>query len=76
MVYPLASKARSMAEAERPMATVHSMMKRNRGSVLRGKTTGGRERGIRLKVLAHNAMILEAFSERIETEQESSFRKK
>ena len=40
------------------------------------KTADSRERDIRLKVLAYNAMILEALPERIETGQESSFQKK
>lgn len=38
--------------------TVNSMMKRNQGSALRGKTTRSRERDLLMKVLTHNAMIL------------------
>ena len=38
--------------------TVNSMMKRNLGSALRGKTSQSRERDLRLKVLTHNLMIL------------------
>jgi hypothetical protein len=38
--------------------TVNSMVKRNLGSALGGKTAGSRQRDMQLKVLAHNAMIL------------------
>jgi hypothetical protein len=38
--------------------TVMSMMKRNTGSALRAKSPRGRERDLRMKVLAHNLMIL------------------
>jgi hypothetical protein len=38
--------------------TVNSMMKRNLGSALRGKTPASRKRDLRLKVLTHNLMIL------------------
>ena len=38
--------------------TVNSMMKRNLGSALRGKTPQSRSRDLRLKVLTHNLMIL------------------
>ena len=38
--------------------TVNSMIKRNLGSALRGKTTGSRQRDLRLKVLVHDLMIL------------------
>jgi hypothetical protein len=38
--------------------TVNSMMKRNLGSALRGKTSWSRKRDLRLKVLTHNLMIL------------------
>jgi hypothetical protein len=44
------------------------MMKRNLGSVLRGKTPHSRSRGLRLKVLTHNLMILRRRT-RVETEQ-------
>jgi hypothetical protein len=47
------------------------------GPALRAKTAGSRERDRRLKALTHNAMILEALSDRIETGKEgSSFQKK
>jgi hypothetical protein len=59
------------------METVNSMIKRNVGSALRGKTAGSHERDMRLKVLTLNAMIPEALSDRIETgQEESSFQKK
>ena len=38
--------------------TVNSMIKRNLGSALRGKTATSRERDLRLKVLTHNLMVL------------------
>ena len=38
--------------------TVNSMMKRNQGSALRGKTSKSRERDLLMKVLAHNVMVL------------------
>lgn len=38
--------------------TVNSMMKRNLGSALAGKTPASRERDMLLKVLTHNVMIL------------------
>ena len=37
--------------------TVNSMMKRNQGSALAGKTAHSRKRELALKVLTHNAMI-------------------
>lgn len=37
--------------------TVNSMMKRNQGSALAGKTAHSRKRDLALKVLTHNAMI-------------------
>jgi Transposase DDE domain len=37
--------------------TVNSMMKRNQGSALAGKTVHSRKRDLALKVLTHNAMI-------------------
>jgi hypothetical protein len=48
--------------------TVNSMMKRNLGSALRGKTSVSRQRDLALKVLVHNLMILRR-STRVETEQ-------
>jgi hypothetical protein len=47
--------------------TVNSMMKRNLGSALRGKSCPSRERDLRLKVLTHNLMILRR-KRRVETE--------
>jgi DDE family transposase len=47
--------------------TVTSMMKRNLGSALRGRTDAGRRRDLRLKVLVHNLMIFRS-SARVETE--------
>ena len=38
--------------------TVNSMMKRNLGSSLRGKTAWSRKRDMALKTLTHNLMIL------------------
>ena len=46
--------------------TVNSMMKRNQGSALAGKTVRSRRQDMLLRVLTHNAMILRS---RIETEQ-------
>jgi hypothetical protein len=51
--------------------TINSMMKRNLGSALRGKSNQGRERDLRLKVLTHNVMILRRRSS-LETEQFAS----
>jgi hypothetical protein len=48
--------------------TVNSMLKRNLGSALRGKTKASRVRDLRLKVLVHNLMILRR-KRRVETEQ-------
>ena len=48
--------------------TVNSMIKRNLGSALRGKTDGSRQRDLRLKVLTHNVMILLPSNPRVETE--------
>ena len=48
--------------------TVNSMMKRNLGSALRGRTDASRSRDLQLKVIVHNLMIFRR-SERIETEQ-------
>jgi len=50
--------------------TVMSMIKRNLGSALRGKSPGSRQRDMRLKVLTHNLMILRRKSG-VETEQDS-----
>jgi transposase len=38
--------------------TANSMMKRNLGSALRGKTNASRMSDLRVKVLTHNLMIL------------------
>jgi hypothetical protein len=38
--------------------TVNSMMKRNLGSALAGKTAASRQRDMLLKVLTHDVMIL------------------
>ena len=38
--------------------TVNSMMKRNLGSALRGKTACSRKRDMPLKTITHNIMIL------------------
>lgn len=38
--------------------TVNSMMKRNQGSALAGKTARSRRRDMLLRVLTHNVMIL------------------
>jgi hypothetical protein len=46
--------------------TAHSMMKRNLGSALAGKTAWSRKRDMHLKVLVHDLMILKR---RVETEQ-------
>ena len=48
--------------------TVNSMIKRNLGSALRGKTPGGRQRDLRLKVLTRDLMILRR-QRRVETGQ-------
>ena len=48
--------------------TVNSMMKRNLGSALRGKTAASRRRDLRLKVLVHDIMILRR-QRRVETGQ-------
>ncbi len=50
--------------------SVMSMIKRNLGSALRGKSPRSRERDMRLKVLTHNLMILRRQT-RIETGQDS-----
>ena len=49
--------------------TVNSMIKRNLGSALRGRTRQSRERDMLLKVLTHNVMIIRR-QQRVETEQE------
>lgn len=46
--------------------TVHSMMKRNLGSALAGKTARSRKRDMHLKALTHDLMVLD---QRVETEQ-------
>jgi len=46
--------------------TVNSMMKRNLGSALGGKTARSRKRDMLLKVLTHDLMV---FQQRVETEQ-------
>ena len=51
--------------------TVNSMIKRNLGSALRGKTAGSRLRELRLKVLVHDLMILRR-QRRVETGQDIS----
>ena len=38
--------------------TVHSMMKRNLGSALRGKTAHSRKRDLRLKAITHDLMVV------------------
>jgi len=48
--------------------TVNSMIKRNLGSALRGKSKQSRVRDMRLKVLVHNLMILRR-RRKVETEQ-------
>ena len=50
--------------------TVNSMIKRNLGSALRGKTKASRTRDLRLKVLVHDLMILRR-QRRVETEHVS-----
>ena len=49
--------------------TVNSMIKRNLGSALRGKTAASRRCDLRLKVLVHNIMILRC-QRRVETGQD------
>lgn len=49
--------------------TAISMMKRNLGSALRGRTANSRKRDLLLKVLTHNIMILRR-ARRVETEQD------
>jgi hypothetical protein len=51
--------------------SVNSMLKRNLGSALRGKTRQSRIRDLRLKVLVHDLMLLRR-KKRVETEQEAS----
>jgi hypothetical protein len=53
--------------------TVMSMIKRNLGDELRGKTARSRRRDMLLKVLTHNLMIIRRY-ERVETEQEGSIK--
>ncbi len=48
--------------------TVNSMIKRNLGSALRGRTPRSRQRDLMLKVLTHNLMIIRR-PRRVETEQ-------
>jgi len=43
--------------------TVVSMLKRNLGSALRGRSAWSRHRDLRLKVITHNVMIIGAFDE-------------
>ena len=52
--------------------TTISMMKRNLGSALRGRTARSRHRDLALKVLTHNLMIIRR-QPRIETEQDVRF---
>ena len=52
--------------------TVVSMIKRNLGSSLAGKTANSRKRDMFLKVLTHNVMIIRR-SERVETVQDVPF---
>jgi hypothetical protein len=47
--------------------TGNSMMKRNLGSALRGRSTWSRKRDLHLKVLTHNVMIIRRWA-RVETE--------
>jgi len=49
--------------------TVNSMIKRNQGSALAGRTVHARKRDMALKVLTHNVMILQP---RVETEQDAA----
>jgi hypothetical protein len=49
--------------------TVMSMLKRNLGSALRGRTARSRHRDLALKVLTHNVMIIRC-QPRVETEQD------
>ena len=49
--------------------TVISMLKRNLGSALRGRTARSRSRDLALKVLTHNVMIIRR-QRRVETEQD------
>jgi hypothetical protein len=51
--------------------TVNSMMKRNLGSALRGKTNRSRRRDLMLKVLVHDLMILHR-RKRVETEHDAN----
>jgi hypothetical protein len=51
--------------------TVVSMVKRNLGSALAGKTTNSRKRDMLLKVLTHDVMIIRR-RRRVETEQDRS----
>ena len=51
--------------------TVNSMLKRNLGSALRGKTRASRARDMLLKVLVHDVMILRR-KRRVETEHDRS----
>jgi DDE family transposase/transposase-like protein DUF772 len=48
--------------------TVNSMIKRNLGSALRGRTDASRRRDLQLKVIVHNLMIFRR-SGRVETQQ-------
>jgi len=60
------SRKRSGYTQRWQVETVHSMMKRNLGSALAGKTAWSRKRDMALKTLTHDVMILKR---RVETEQ-------
>jgi hypothetical protein len=49
--------------------TTISMLKRNLGSALRGKTANSRKRDLWLKILTHDIMIIRR-QRRVETEQQ------
>jgi hypothetical protein len=51
--------------------TVNSMIKRNLGSALRGKTDASRRRDLQLKAITHNLMIFRR-TQRVETEHDAN----
>jgi len=61
-----ASRRRCRYNLRYQAETVNSMMKRNLGSALAGRTAASRERDMLLKVLTHDVMVLKT---RVETEQ-------
>ena len=61
-----ASRRRCRYNLRYQAETVNSMMKRNLGSALAGRTASSRRRDMLLKVLTHDVMILKT---RVETEQ-------